>query len=107
MSRPPSREVSVSEIYDNGRYTVVGYVVDFDPRTGEGRIDDGTAVLRVILDDMTFAEEMEVGRYVRAMGRVYISQEGKIMRAEIVQRMGIEPEIYRKLRELERRVVTC
>ena len=107
MSRPPSKEVYVSEIMENGRHTVTGYIVDFDPNLGEGKLDDGTGILRLILENFLFAEDLEVGNFVRVMGRVYLSSEGRIMRVEVAQRLGVSPEVYKKVKELERRVITC
>lgn len=104
--REPAREVYVEEITESGkRYAVSGYVVDFDPNSGEGKIDDGTGVIRAVLDNFIFAEDMEVGNFVRLIGRVYLSSEGKVMRVEIANRLRIQPDVYKRIKELERRVL--
>jgi len=105
--REPARELYVEEILESGRrYAVAGYVVDFDPHKGEGKIDDGSGVLRVVLENFIFAEELDVGRFVRVIGKVYLSSEGKVMRVELAHRLGVSPKLYKEIKELERRVLT-
>ncbi len=105
--RPPAKEVYVEEMTDSGvRYAVEGVVVDFDPRTGEGKLDDGTGVLKIILENFLFAEDLSVGSFVRVIGRGYLSEEGRVMRVEIVNPLNVPPDVYRRVKELERRVVT-
>ena len=99
--------MNVKEIVDDGRYTVTGYIVDFDPHVGEGQLDDGTGVLKIVLENFLFAEDLEVGNFVRVMGRVYLSTEGRIMRVEVAQRLGVPPDLYKRIKELERRLLTC
>ena len=68
-------------------------------------MDDGTGTARVVLDDVLFAERMREGSLVRLLGRAYKSDDAIIIRAEIVQPMdGVDPALYRRVRELERRV---
>ena len=106
MRRRPTRDVDLAEVKEDGeRVSVLCTVIDFDPRKGEGTVDDGTSVARVILEDFLFAEKMKPGSKVRIIGRAYKSDEGLLIRAEIVHDMSrISPATYKKVRELERRV---
>jgi len=106
VRRKPARDVDLAQVDEDGeRVPVLCTVIDFDPRKGEGKVDDGTSVARVILDDFLFAEKMRAGSRVRIIGRAYKSDEGLLIRAEIVHDMsGISPATYRRVRELERRV---
>ena len=104
--RPPSRDGYVEEILENGgRYALEGTVVSFDPKTGEGLLDDGTGVIRMVLENYLFAEDLKEGSVVRVIGRAYLSEEGKIIRVEAVNRLNVPLDLYRKVKELERRVV--
>ena len=98
--------MDIAEIEGLGeRVAVLCTVVDFDARKGEGKVDDGTGIATVILEDFLFAEKMVPGRRVRLLGRAYKSDEGLIIRAEIVHDMeDVDPAVYRRVRGLERRV---
>lgn len=104
--RVPSRDVTISELTGEGeRVAVLCTVVSFDSGRLEGIVDDGTGTARVVLDDVLFAERMLEGSLVRLLGRAYKSDDAIIIRAEIVQPMdGVDPALYRRVRELERRV---
>ncbi len=103
--RPPSRETYIKEILDDGvRVAVEGMVLDFDPNKGEGKIDDGTGVATVVLENFLFAEELRLSSFVRVLGRAYLSSEGRIIRAEVVNRLDVDPSLYREVKEVERRV---
>ncbi len=106
MPRRVTRDVKIIEISGEGeRVAVFGTVVLFDPQQGRGKIDDGTGVAEFILDDFLFAEKLAEKARVRIIGRAYKSDEGIIIRAEIVQDMeGVDPRIYEEVRSLERRV---
>jgi len=106
VKRMPARDVSISDIEGNGeRVAVLCTVVDFNASTIEGKVDDGTGIATVVLEDVLFAERMRPGALVRIVGRAYKSEEGLLIRAEIVQDMsGIDPALYNKVREIERRV---
>jgi len=97
--------VDLTEVKQDGeRVSVLCTVIDFDPKKGEGTVDDGTSVARVILEDFLFAERMRAGSRVRIIGRAYKSDEGLLIRAEIVHDMSeIDPATYKRVRELERR----
>jgi len=103
--RMHSKDVSISEIDGNGeRVAVLCTVVDFDASSAEGKIDDGTGVALAVLEDVLFAEKMRPGALVRIVGRAYKSEEGLLIRVELVQDMGaVDPTLYNKVRELERR----
>jgi hypothetical protein len=103
--RPPSREVNIKEILDDGmRVAVEGMVIDFDPNKGEGKLDDGTSIAMLVLENFLFAEDLKPGSFVRVLGRAYLSSEGRIIRAEVVNRLDVDPSLYREVKELERRV---
>ncbi len=104
--RKVTKDVDISEIEGEGeRVAIFGMVVYFDPQKGAGKIDDGTGVADFVLDDFLFAEKLSEKKPVRLIGRAYKSDEGIIIRAEIVQDMeGVDPTLYRKVRAIERRV---
>jgi len=103
--RMHSKDASISEIDGNGeRVAVLCTVVDFDAGAVEGKIDDGSGVALFVLEDVLFAEKMRSGALVRIVGRAYKSEEGLLIRVELVQDMGaVDPTLYNKVRELERR----
>ncbi len=106
LRRRHARDVTISEISGDGeRVAVLCTVVDFDANKMEGKVDDGTGIALVILEDVLFAEKMASGRLIRVIGRAYKSDEGLLIRAEIVQDMeGVDPALYAQVRDLERRV---
>lgn len=106
VRRMHARDVTISEITGEGeRVAVLCTVVDFDVNSMDGKIDDGTGMALVILEDVLFAERMRPGALVRVVGRAYKSDEGLLIRVELVQdMMGVDPALYAKVRELERRV---
>ena len=101
-----ARDLTISKIEGKGeRVAVLCTVVDFDAGTVEGKIDDGTGIATVVLEDVLFAERMRPGALVRVVGRAYKSEEGLLIRVELVQDMGeVDPSLYNRVRELERRV---
>ena len=106
VKRKPARDVRIAEIREDGeRVAVLCTVISFDHKKGEGQVDDGTGMAKIILDDFLFADKIREGRLVRLIGRAYKSDEGVIIRAEIVHDMeGVDPSLYARVRELERRV---
>jgi len=104
--RMHARDMTISEIQGEGeRVSILCTVVEFDPSKMEGKIDDGTGMALVILEDVLFAEKMQNGALVRVVGRAYKSDEGLLIRAEVVQDMkGLDPALYAEIRGLERRV---
>ncbi|MDN5366607.1 MAG: hypothetical protein PWQ11_18 [Candidatus Diapherotrites archaeon] len=106
LRRMHARDVTISEIQGEGeRVSVLCTVVDFDTNKMEGKIDDGTGIALVILEDILFAEKLKPGALVRVLGRAYKSEDGLLIRAEVVQDMdGVDPALYAQIRDLERRV---
>jgi len=103
--RAPSKEVYIKEISEEGaRYAVAGTVVSFDASRGEGILDDGTGTLKFVLDNIIYAERVKEGSFVRLLGRAYVTEEGVVLRAEVVNELNVTPEIYNRVKELERRV---
>ena len=106
LRRMHARDLTISGIQGDGeRVSVLCTVVEFDPNKAEGKIDDGTGMALVILEDVLVAEKMQNGALVRVVGRAYKSDEGLLIRAEVVQDMKeVDPALYAQIRELERRV---
>jgi len=106
VKRKHAVDTTISNIEGNGeRVSLLSTVVDFDPKTGEGKIDDGTGIATLILEDFLFAEKLTPGKRIRVIGRAYKSDDGVIIRAEIVHDMSdVDPSLYRKVVSLERRV---
>ncbi len=106
LRRMHARDLTISEVRGDGeRVSVLCTVVEFDPNKMEGKIDDGTGMALVILEDVLFAEKMQSGALVRVVGRAYKSDEGLLIRAEVVQDMKeVDPALYAQIREMERRV---
>ena len=104
--RRPYKERYIKELLEDGENVAVeGIVLDFDVNRAQGRVDDGTAVATIVLENVIFAEEMKAGRFVRVVGRSYISSEGRVIRADAVHGLdGINPVLYKKVKEIERRV---
>jgi len=106
MKRRPAKDLRISEISGDGqRVSVVCTVVDFDPAEMGGHVDDGTGVAKVALDDVLFAQRMNVGSVVRIIGRAYTTEDIPLIRVEVVQPFSdADLDLYRKVVLLERRV---
>ena len=106
LRRMHARDLTISEVQGDGeRVSILCTVVEFDPNKMEGKIDDGTGMALVILEDVLFAEKMQSRGLVRVVGRAYKSDEGLLIRAEVVQDMKeVDPALYAQIREIERRV---
>lgn len=106
VKRKSARDVSISEVEGNGeRVAILCSVVDFDAGSAEGKVDDGTGVATIMLEDVLFAERLRSGALVRILGRAYKSEDGVLIRVELVQDMaGVDPALYQKVRSIERRV---
>jgi len=101
VRRRPFREKRLVEAEEGEPVAVTGIVVDYNPSLGEGKIDDGSSVVTFALESLLFAEEIDVGRFVRLLGRIYYMREGRLLRVEIAQRLNVSPSLYRKVREVE------
>ncbi len=104
--RMHAKDLTISEVSGDGeRVAVLCTVVEFEPNRMEGKIDDGTGMATFILEDSLFAEKIREGGLVRVVGRAYKSEDGLLIRAEVIQDMSeVDPALYAQIRELERRV---
>lgn len=106
MRRRPFREKPLAQAEEGEPVAVTGIIVDYNPSLGEGKIDDGSVVVSFALESLLYAEEVDVGRFVRLLGRVYYMREGRLLRVEIAQRLNVSPSLYRKVQGAERRLVS-
>ncbi len=103
--RPSAEETYVKDIAEEGKlYAVEGVIVSSDPTRGEGVLDDGTGTLKFVLDSMIFAERIKEGTFVRLIGRAYLTDDGIVLRAEVVNNLNVGSDMYNRVKRLERRV---
>ena len=97
--RLPSHDREIANIgKDDVRIRLFGIVID--KKDNVIVLDDGTGKINVV-----FAEpvETEVNKRVRVFGRVMPMEEGFEIQGEILHDMsGVDPELYKKVRDLER-----
>ncbi len=99
MRRLPAIEKNISEVSNEDvRISLLGTILDKKGQTIV--LDDGTGQVQI-----TFSEPVkeEAKKLVRVIGRVIPLQEDFEIQGEVIQDMsGLDLEVYRKVREMER-----
>jgi hypothetical protein len=99
LRRAPAVPVKISDLKsDMGRVCVLGTVVSRNADIGSLIIDDGQASVLILLSETQQLEKLKEGQTVRAIGRVWGSENEIEIQAELVQNFdGIDRELYNKV----------
>jgi hypothetical protein len=99
LRRAPAVPVKISDLKsDMGRVCVLGTVVSRNADIGSLIIDDGQSSVLILLSETQQLEKLKEGQTVRAIGRVWGSENEIEIQAELVQDFsGIDRELYKKV----------
>ena len=96
-------EKYVAEIPDSERRVcVIGEIKSINEDSAEATLSDDTGKIILVFTSMDAMQKIGAGYRVRVLGKVYITENGKIIKVEHVQNAdNLDMDMYKKIRSLE------